>query len=141
MAATSTARSQTAPIRPAPRRALPWPIQFYRSAIGRKWVMAATGLMLVGFVVFHMLGNFKAYLGPASINEYGEALRDLGGHLVPRTHLLWVMRMGLIAAFALHIHSAYTLKEMSRKASDKADYMTGQKKYEAKQSFIAADFA
>ena len=141
MVATSTSRSAVEPIRPTPRRALPWPVQFYRSAVGRKWVMGLTGLMLVGFVVFHLAGNLKAYLGPEEINEYGESLRDLGGHLVPRTHLLWVLRIGLIGAFALHIHSAYTLKEMSRKASPKADYMTGQKKYAGKQRFVAADFA
>jgi succinate dehydrogenase / fumarate reductase, cytochrome b subunit len=141
MAATSTARSAVKPIRPAPRRALPWPIEFYRSAVGRKWVMGLTGLMLLGFVVFHLLGNLKAYIGPESINEYGETLRDLGGHLVPRTHLLWALRIGLIGAFALHIHSAYTLKEMSRKASTKAGFMAGQKKYAGKQTFVAADFA
>ena len=52
MVATSTSRSAVEPIRPTPRRALPWPVQFYRSAVGRKWVMGLTGLMLVGFVVF-----------------------------------------------------------------------------------------
>ena len=141
MAATSSARQSVTPIRPAPRKTLPWPIEFYRSAVGRKWVMGLTGLMLLGFVIAHLAGNLKAYLGPHDLNEYGEALRDLGGHLVPRTHLLWVMRIGLIGAFALHIHSAYTLKEMSRKASPSADYVTGQKKYAGKQDFVAANFA
>lgn len=139
MAATSTQRGVT-PIRPAPRKTLPWPVQFYRSAVGRKWVMGLTGLMLIGFVVVHMLGNFKAYIGPEDINEYGEALRDLGGHLVPRTHLLWAMRIGLIGAFALHIHAALSLQRMSRKASPKVS-IDGAKKYEGSQDFIAANFA
>ena len=98
------------------RRKAPWPIEFYRSAVGKKWVMAITGVMLLGFVVAHLLGNLKVYFGAEEINEYGEALRDLGGHLVPRTHLLWLLRFGLIAAFALHVHAAYTLSYTNWKA-------------------------
>ena len=121
MAATNTTnRRDVAPLRPIPTHTLPWPIQFYRSAVGKKWVMGLTGLMLLGFVVFHMLGNFKAYLGPEDINLYGESLRDLGGHLVPRTHLLWLMRIGLAAAFVMHIASAYSLKNLGRRASPKS---------------------
>jgi len=142
MAATATPdhRDPTR-LRPMPKRALPWPIQFYRSAVGKKWVMGLTGLMLLGFVIVHMLGNFKAYLGPEDLNVYGESLRDLGGHLVPRTHLLWLMRIGLAGAFVMHIASAYSLKELGRKASRSATYMSGQKRYEADQRFTAANFA
>ncbi|MCP3934471.1 MAG: succinate dehydrogenase cytochrome b subunit [Actinomycetia bacterium] len=128
------------PIRPAPRKTLPWPIQFYRSAVGRKWVMGVTGLMLLGFVVVHMLGNFKAYISPESIDHYGEALRDMGGHLVPRTHLLWAMRLGLIGAFALHIHAALSLTLMSRRSNPQSG-IDGQKKYAGNQDYIAANFA
>lgn len=100
----------------ATQRRAPWPIEFYRSAVGKKWVMAITGIVLIGFVVGHLLGNLKVYFGAEEINEYGEALRDLGGHLVPRTHLLWAVRLGLIGAFALHIHAAYTLSYTNWKA-------------------------
>lgn len=141
MAATTTSRGGLTPLRPQPKRALPWPIEFYRSAVGKKWVMAVTGLMLLGFVVVHMLGNFKAYLGPEDLNVYGESLRDLGGHLVPRTHLLWLMRIGLAGAFVLHIMSAYSLARLGQKASQKASVVSGQKKYAADQNFVAADFA
>ncbi|NQV05981.1 succinate dehydrogenase cytochrome b subunit, partial [bacterium] len=95
--------------RSRPDRRLPWALEFYRSAVGKKWVMALTGIMLLGYVLVHMLGNLKVYIGPAEINEYGEALRELGGHLVPRTHLLWVLRIGLIGAAVLHLHAAYSL--------------------------------
>ena len=134
-------RSGVTPLRPQPSRSLPWPIQFYRSAVGKKWVMAATGLMLLGFVIAHMLGNFKAYLGPEDLNVYGESLRDLGGHLVPRTHLLWIMRIGLAGAFVLHIASAGSLSRLGRRASTKSSPVSGQKSYEASQNFVAADFA
>lgn len=141
MAATTTSRGGVTPLRPQPSRPLPWPIQFYRSAVGKKWIMAITGLMLLGFVIVHMLGNFKAYLGPEDLNVYGESLRDLGGHLVPRTHLLWIMRGGLAAAFVLHIASAYSLVRLGQKASPKASVVSGQKRYATDQDFVAADFA
>ncbi len=120
-------------VNPSPRRPAPWVVQFYRSAVGKKWVMALTGMMIMGFVIVHALGNLKMYIGPESINSYGEALRDLGGHLVPRTHLLWIMRFGLIAAFALHIHSAYSLTRMNRRARPQ--------NYESPRDYIAVDFA
>src|SRR5436190_3053936 len=84
-----------------------WPLEFYRSAIGKKWVMAVTGIVLLGFVFGHMVGNLKAYLGPIAMNDYGEGLRDLGEPIFPRSFLLWMVRIGLITAFALHIHAAY----------------------------------
>lgn len=93
-----------------------WPLEFYRSAVGKKWVMAVTGIALVGYVVAHLVGNLKLYLGPTEINEYGEALRELGGHLAPRTTILWALRSGLIVAAVLHIHAAYSLTYTNWKA-------------------------
>ena len=123
------------------RAPAPFPLNLYQTAVGKKWVMALTGIGLLGFVLVHMIGNLHVYEGPVQVAEYGEALRDLGGHLVPRTLLLWVMRLGLIAMFALHIHSAYSLTAMSRRASPKAGLIDGQKRYAGGQDFIAADFA
>jgi succinate dehydrogenase / fumarate reductase cytochrome b subunit len=100
--------------RPVARRL--WFLEFYRSAIGKKWVMAVTGLILILYLFAHMVGNLKMYLGPESIDSYGEALRDLGGHLLPRTHLLWIMRIGLLAATVLHLHSAITLTLLNRRS-------------------------
>jgi len=121
------------PIRTRPKKPLPPPLGLYQTALGKKIVMALTGAGLIGFVVFHTLGNMKVYLGAEEINVYGEALRDLGGHLVPRTNLLWLLRFGLIAMFALHIHSAYSLTMLSR-ASNSV-------KYQQTQKFTAANFA
>ena len=111
---------------------LPWPLSLYQSAIGKKYAMAISGIGLLGFVVVHMIGNLHLYEGPVQVHEYGEALRDLGGHLAPRTFLLWVMRLGLIAMFAIHIHSAYSLSRMSLKADDS---------YSGKRNYTAANFA
>jgi succinate dehydrogenase / fumarate reductase, cytochrome b subunit len=94
----------------------PWVVRFYRSAVVKKWVMALSGIVLIAYVIAHMVGNLKVYLGPDEINHYGEALRDLGGDLFPRTSLLWLMRIGLLAAFVLHIHAAYSLTYTNWKA-------------------------
>ncbi len=93
----------------------PWPLQLYSSAVGKKWVMAITGIVLLGYILAHMVGNLKVYVGPEEIDGYGEALRDLGGNLVPRTSLLWLMRIGLTAAFVLHVHAAYSLALLNKR--------------------------
>ena len=78
--------------------------------------MAVSGVVLLGFVVTHMIGNLHLYEGPLEIHEYAETLRNLGTDIIPRTWLLWGVRLLLIAAFAVHVHSAYSLKEVSRKS-------------------------
>lgn len=78
--------------------------------------MALSGLAIIGFVLVHLLGTLKIFLGPEATNEYGEALRNLAEHFVPRTHLLWIFRIGLIAAFAVHIHAAFSLDQRNRRA-------------------------
>jgi len=115
--ATTMGRPDTAPVHPAPRRPGPWPIEFYRSAVGKKWVMALTGLMIMGFVFFHALGNAKVYFGAQDFNHYGEFLRELLVPILPRTVTLWLLRIGLIVAFTLHIHSAYGLTRMNHRAN------------------------
>ncbi len=103
------------PIRPR-RSSGPLIVRFYRSAVGKKWVMAVTGIILLGFILAHMIGNLKLYLSKDEINLYGEALRDMPGHLLPRTVLLWTIRVVLIFAFVFHIHSAIGLTRINRKA-------------------------
>ena len=102
------------------QRQWPFPLNLYQTSVGRKWVMAITGIGLLGFVVIHMIGNLHVYEGPAKMYEYAESLRSLGGGLVPHTFILWLLRLGLIVMFGLHLHAAITLKEFSRKASEKA---------------------
>ncbi|MEO1063797.1 MAG: succinate dehydrogenase cytochrome b subunit [Actinomycetota bacterium] len=128
------------PPKRAAKKPLPWPLNVYQTAVGKKWVMALTGLGLIGFVLAHMAGNLKLYLGAEDIFHYGEFLRDMGEPLVPRTHLLWLLRFGLIAMFALHIHSAYSLTRLNAASNPKAN-LTGQKTYDGGQEFAAANFA
>jgi succinate dehydrogenase / fumarate reductase, cytochrome b subunit len=137
MAQTTTqSRRATVPVEPIrrpPRRRPPWPIAFYRSTVGKKWVMAVTGIILMGFVLFHMAGNLKLYLSKEEINLYGEALRDMPGHLLPRTVLLWSIRLVLIAAFVFHIHAAASLTVTNWRARPQ--------KYRSKRDYVAANFA
>jgi len=83
--------------------------RFIGSSIGKKVVMAVTGLALFGFVVAHMLGNLQVYLGSEVLNAYAKGLQDLGP-------ILWLLRIGLLVAVALHIWSAYSLTMMNRAA-------------------------
>jgi succinate dehydrogenase / fumarate reductase cytochrome b subunit len=119
-------------VRKRPKHRLPFPLSLYQSAVGKKWVMALTGIALLGYILVHMIGNLHLYEGPRQINEYGEALRDLGGHLLPRTFALWLLRIGLAGAFVLHIHSAYGLTRMN---------LTANEKYASKRDYVAADWA
>ncbi len=97
-----------------------FPIEFYRSAVGKKWVMAVTGFAIILFVLAHMIGNWKVFLpdieGVPEIDVYGEALRQLLFPLVPEHVVLWLLRTGLIVVFALHVHAAYSLTLTNRKA-------------------------
>ena len=140
MAQSIDERYRVAPVRPR-RRQWPFPLNLYQTATGRKWVMAVTGLGLIGFVIVHMVGNLHLYEGPARMHEYAESLRTLGAGLVPHTFVLWVLRLGLVIMFALHLHSAITLKEVSRKASDRAGYVDGAKQYEGGREYVAANYA
>lgn len=115
------------------RRRRLWPLELYRSAVGKKWVMAITGIALLGYVFFHMLGNLKLYFGADDMNHYAEWLRELLVPFLPRTVTLWLMRLGLIAAFVLHIHAAYALTRMNHRARPD-DYAGGR-------DYVAANFA
>lgn len=115
------------------RRRLPFFLSFYSTAVGKKWVMALSGIALMGYVLMHMIGNLHIYEGPESINSYAEALRDLGGDLTPRSLLLWVLRIGLAGAFVIHIHAAYSLTRINMKARPV--------RYASKRDYIAANYA
>ena len=79
-----------------------WVSSFLWSSVGKKMVMAVTGLILFGFVLGHMLGNLQIYLGPEKLNAYAALLKSTGG-------MLWVVRLGLLAAVGLHILAATSL--------------------------------
>jgi succinate dehydrogenase / fumarate reductase cytochrome b subunit len=120
-----------------PRKRASFPVEFYRSAVGKKWVMAITGLAIIGFSLAHMIGNLKMFLpeldGRADIDVYGETLRSLFTPILPEHVFLWILRTGLIVVFALHIHAAYSLTLMNRRARPQG--------YQGPVSYVAANYA
>ena len=98
-------------------RRLPWPLEFYRSAVGKKWVMGMTGIALLAFVLFHMIGNLKVYLGDGQLDSYAHFLRELLYPLLPKTVTLWILRTGLVLMFLLHIHAAASLTMLNRRTN------------------------
>src|SRR5688500_5087122 len=82
---------------------------FFSSTLGRKYIMALTGLALFGFVVGHLVGNLQIFLGPEAINRYGSFLKSLG-------EILWAARIGLIVMVLLHIWAAIKLSAENRAA-------------------------
>ena len=93
-----------------------WLVEFYRSPLAKKAVMAITGILLFGFVLTHMLGNAKMYFGEEAFNAYAEGLRFLGSPFLPHGQALWIARIGLLVAVLLHIWSAWKLTLINRRA-------------------------
>ncbi|GII23923.1 succinate dehydrogenase [Planosporangium mesophilum] len=71
--------------------------------------MAVTGVLLVLFLVVHMLGNLKIFVGAAAFDHYAHWLRDLGSPLLPHTWYLWIQRAVLTFAVVGHIWAATSL--------------------------------
>src|SRR2546430_7369687 len=83
--------------------------RFYGSMVGKKVIMGVTGLIGIGFVILHSLGNLLVFRGPAAINSYSHFLKSSG-------ELLWGLRIVLIAAVILHVTAAVQLTRQSRAA-------------------------
>ena len=119
----------------------PFLLDLYGTAVGKKYVMAITGLMGIGFVLSHMIGNLKAYLGVVTegdermydIDVYGEFLRELLVPILPHGYTLWLLRLGLIGALVLHLHAAWSLTQLNRKARSV--------KYQSERDYQVANFA
>ena len=122
----------------APRKKKFFLLDLYGTAVGKKYVMAITGVMGIGYIVAHMIGNLKMYLGKGpdgvyELDHYGEFLRELLVPIFPRTYVLWGLRLGLIAALVLHLHAAYTLTVLNHKARPV--------KYQSARDYQIANFA
>ena len=83
--------------------------RFYESTIGKKAIMAVTGLILAGFLVAHMLGNLQIFLGPEIMDHYAETLHS-------NPPLLWTVRTILLVSVVLHIWASIQLSAIKRQA-------------------------
>lgn len=84
-------------------------LPFVRSSLGKKYVMAISGLLLFVFVVIHMLGNLQVFMGPEHINAYGHFLKSKPG-------LLWAARLGLLFIVIVHVTTAIQVSRENRAA-------------------------
>jgi succinate dehydrogenase / fumarate reductase, cytochrome b subunit len=100
--------SSVAAARPAPRVS-------FLAARSRK-VLAATGFVLLGFVILHLAGNFLAFAGSATFNAYARSIRDLGAGTLGEGTLLLVARVVLAAALALHVVAHLVLQRQPSEA-------------------------
>src|SRR5437867_13102040 len=74
----------------------------FRSSLGKKYLMAVSGLVLFLFVIGHLAGNLQIFLGPEAINRYGHFLQS-------NPELIWPARLFLLLMVGLHIWSAVKL--------------------------------
>src|SRR5258708_25377349 len=85
----------------------------WRTMIGKKVVMAVTGVVFVGFVIVNMLGNLKMFSGPNEINAYSRFFREVGSPVFSYGQLLWLVRIILFISVTLHVIAAIQLTRMS----------------------------
>jgi succinate dehydrogenase / fumarate reductase cytochrome b subunit len=86
-------------------------LRLWRSSLGKKFLMALTGVILFGFVIGHLAGNLQIFIpdGGAAIDAYGRFLQS-------SKLILWTTRLGLLAAVGLHIVCAIALTKQNRGA-------------------------
>jgi succinate dehydrogenase / fumarate reductase cytochrome b subunit len=95
--------------------------------------MGLSGIAMMGFVLFHMIGNLKMYMGASDLNEYAEFLKKLLYPLAPKETVLWILRAGLVGALLVHLHAAWSLTVLNRKARPE--------KYRSARDYQIANFA
>lgn len=88
------------------------------STVGKKVVMAVTGIVLWGFVLAHMIGNLKVLQGAESMNGYAEWIREVAYPVLPNEGALWIFRAVLLVAVLLHVWAAWSLYRTSASARE-----------------------
>lgn len=104
-----------------------WFVNLYRSTIGKKIIMAVTGLIGIGFVLGHMLGNLQVFIGQDKFDSYAAMLHG------PLAEVVWAVRVVLVVSVLLHILMAWQLTQRA-KAARPVDY----KKREPQVSTLAS---
>jgi succinate dehydrogenase / fumarate reductase cytochrome b subunit len=100
--------------RPDRRPSIPKTV--WDSTVGKKTIMAVSGLIMLGYLVVHMFGNLKIFFGPGTFNGYAHWLRTLGEPFLHYEWALWIIRVVLVAAVLLHGVCAYQLSRRDLRA-------------------------
>jgi succinate dehydrogenase / fumarate reductase cytochrome b subunit len=117
----------------APARRPSLLLTLWRSALGKKYAMAVSGIVGLGYVFAHMLGNLKLYQSPEDFNAYAKFLRRLLYPILPESGLLNLLRLVLILALVVHVVAATQLTAMNRRARPE--------RYRSQRDYVVADFA
>jgi succinate dehydrogenase cytochrome b subunit len=104
-----------------------WFVNLYRSTIGKKIIMAATGLIGIAFVIGHMLGNLQIFISQDKFDSYAAMLHG------PLAEVLWVVRIVLVVAVVLHVLMAWQLTRRAHAARPLA-----YRKHERQVSTVAS---
>ncbi|MEV6109553.1 succinate dehydrogenase [Streptomyces sp. NPDC051940] len=86
------------------------------STVGKKAVMAVTGLVMLGYLVAHVIGNLKIFFGPDEFNAYAHWLRVMGAPVLHHEWALWGIRVALVVSVILHGVTAYQLSRRDIRA-------------------------
>lgn len=86
-----------------------WFRLFVSSSLGKKYIMAITGLLLCGFLVTHLAGNLLMYVGPEAYNNYAHTLHS-------QEWLIKIAEFGLLVIFVLHLWLAFATAKQNRSA-------------------------
>jgi succinate dehydrogenase / fumarate reductase, cytochrome b subunit len=90
----------------------------YRSSVGKKVLMALSGIVLVGFILLHMLGNLKVFSGEPGFNAYAGFIREVGAPVLPFSAALWMVRVVLLLALIVHVWMSVELWRGSARARE-----------------------
>jgi succinate dehydrogenase / fumarate reductase cytochrome b subunit len=98
-----------------------WLREVWASTIGKKIIVATTGVVLGIYLILHVLGNLKAIQGPgggdgAAVDVYASWLRTVGGPAIPHEGALWTVRAILILALVIHVTGVLQLNQRNREA-------------------------
>ncbi|MEJ4112965.1 succinate dehydrogenase cytochrome b subunit [Corynebacterium kroppenstedtii] len=104
-----------------------------------KLTMAITGIIFGLFVLVHMIGNLKIYMGAQHYDDYAEFLRTMLEPLLPREGILWIFRMVLLACLVLHVYCGIALHGRARKSRGKfrrTGLVTGMNTFAARSMVV-----
>lgn len=85
------------------------PPGFTTATVGKKILMAISGIIVISFITIHLIGNLQLFIGQEQLNKYAEALQNMGS-------LKWAFRLFMLAFFGLHIWKGIVLWLENRKA-------------------------
>lgn len=86
----------------------------YRTSIGRKMLVAGSGIIGLLYVFAHMVGNLHVFQGPKQLDSYSDYLRRMGEPIFPRSFILWCIRIVVLLALIVHVYFTVQLARRSR---------------------------